>query len=666
MFDRRDNATVEYDDITGIPEASDLPLLNKRLHQSWLEFLDGKKPKYIRPSILLSWTRSKAANVDPDNFTYTSPQKNKLKLILQKNNELILVAKNIMENLLAFNPDGHINLTSAQGITLAYCGLDLTPVGSILTEDVLGTNSTARCLIENQLVYTTSLENWKIALRKRNQHCAAAPIRNNDHKLIGVLTLTGTKGDFNKHTLGTVKAAAEAIGQQLILRQLLEEQRSILETLNEGVIVIDNKGKIKTVNRYANQIFDDRKLIGRYIEDALQPEDISLVKVAPCNDKEVIFVPDSMKRIPCLISLMETPDGGRVLSLREHKRIRAITRKVMGAGASYTFNQIIGKSEKIQKTLEKARNCSRTKSTVLLTGESGTGKELFAQAIHNASPRCNGPFIAVNCGAIPRDLVQSELFGYIDGAYTGARSGGAPGKFELAEGGTLFLDEIGEMPLEAQTSLLRVLQENEVIRIGSSKPFQLDVRIIAATNCDLMKMVEISSLRQDLYYRLNVISIKIPALRERKDDIKKLTRFFTDRICHNLKRISPNFSQDALIYLTQYHWPGNVRELENIIERILNLTTSLSIEVQDLPEEILHNDINITNILNVNELINNTETAYYKNNNLKTKEKDYIIKAIHINQGNIKQTSQDLGISRPSLYNKLKKWNIDISKFRNV
>ena len=654
----------DYDDINGLPDISDINKFNERLHNGWLQFLNGEHPQeYVRASILNSWKRSAQAIVDPFTFTYTFLPQSELEVILAQEKELIEVAHSIMGNLLAFNPNGHINLTNADGVTLAYCGLDFTPVGSILRESVLGTNSTARCLIEKRLVYTASEENWKIALRERNQHCAAAPIKNAEGKLIGVLTLTGVQDKFNQnifnqHTLGTVQAAAEAISQQLILRQLLAEQQSILETLNEGVIVVNNKGTIKTVNRYARQIFNNIVLEGKNLDKALNPDKTQLLSMEPCNDREIIFAPSKTSCISCLISLMKTPDGGRVLSLRENQRIRAITRRVMGAGASYTFGRIVGNSEALRQTLNKARTCSRTDSTVLLTGESGTGKELFAQAIHNASARGDGPFIAVNCGAIPRDLVQSELFGYVDGAYTGARSGGAPGKFELAEGGTLFLDEIGEMPLEAQTSLLRVLQEGEVVRVGAAHPSKLNVRIIAATNCDLVKAVEISAFRRDLYYRLNVISIPIPALRDRADDICQLVTFFTDRICNNLKRISPQFSAEALEYLRQYDWPGNIRELENIVERIVNMHDGLSIEVQDLPDEILQSTSQETEQ-------ESQPIVLREPNSLKSKEKEHIIQVLAENSGNIKKSAEELGISRPSLYNKLKRWKVDVAEYRN-
>jgi len=401
----------ESDAIFSLPDRADADSWDALLWQSWQRFIQGEQPPAVRRSILQSWQRSQQRAIDPCSFIYTAPPASELNAILEHNAELILVARSIMENLLAYNPDGHINLTDAHGVTLHYCGADLTPVGSILREEVLGTNCTARCLIEQRLVYVLSGENWKLDLRRRSRQCAAAPVRDAGGQLIGVLTLTATPDNFNAHTLGTVQAAADAVGQQLTLRRLLAEQQSILETLNEGVIVCDKQGRIKTLNRYARQIFSDPDPQDTPIDALLKPQGGSLLTMPFCNDRELQFMPEGVPPFSCLISLMPAPDGGRVLSLRENQRIRAITRRMMGVSASYTFEMIRGHAPRLQQAIQKARTSSRTDSTVLLSGESGTGKELFAQAIHNASPRRQEAFIAINCGALPRDLVQSELFG---------------------------------------------------------------------------------------------------------------------------------------------------------------------------------------------------------------------------------------------------------------
>ena len=640
----------ESDPIFSLPDGAEVGEWDSLLWQGWHSFERGEQPGWMRRSILQSWQRSRQRAIDPHTFAYRSPPADELAAILEQNAELIQVARKVMENLLAYNPDGHINLTDAQGVTLHYCGADLTPVGSILREEVLGTNCTARCLIEQRLVYVLSGENWKTDLRKRHRQCAAAPVRDANGQLIGVLTLTATPDNFNAHTLGTVQAAAEAVGQQLTLRRLLAEQQSILETLNEGVIVCDRQGRIKTLNRYARQIFSGLDPEAGVIDALLQPQGGSLLTMPFCNDRELQFMPQNAQPFSCLISLMPAPDGGRVLSVRENQRIRAITRRVMGARASYTFEMIRGYAPPLQQAIQKARASSRSDSTVLLSGESGTGKELFAQAIHNASPRSQEPFIALNCGALPRDLVQSELFGYVDGAFTGSRRGGSPGKFELADGGTLFLDEIGEMPLEAQTSLLRVLQEGEVVRIGAAHPLKVNVRIIAATHAHLLDAVEKGAFRRDLFYRLNVISLEIPPLRERRDDIPDLINTFIQTLCARLKRIPPVVAPDAMAYLQAWHWPGNVRELENLVERMVNLCEGLEIAVQDLPETLQQQP--------------DTPAVSGAPSSLQDQARHHVLQVVDQQKGNLRQSAQLLGISRTALYNKLNAWNIDYRKLR--
>jgi len=649
---------VECDGKMSLPKNSlEASHWNVLLEQARRDFDAGKDPDFVRPDILHSWKYSRDAGIDPNVFVYDILPPEEMTKILADNAVLIEVASSIMENLLAYNPDGHINLTDTNGVTLSYCGLDITPVGSILHESILGTNCTARCLKQQRLVYLLSGENWKAALRNRHYPCTAAPIRDADGRMIAVLTLTASQDNFHYHTLGTIQAAAEAVGQQLILHALLAEQKSILETLNEGVIVLDRNGVIKTINRYARQIFHGFAHTGEQVDAVLNPQNMQLATMTFCNDLEVVFSPSADKRVSCLVSVMPAPAGGRIISLRENQRIRAITRRVMGVNASYTFDMLCGSAPALMVAMDKARSSCRSDSTVLLTGESGTGKELFAQAIHNESPRNGEPFIAVNCGALPRDLVQSELFGYADGAFTGSRRGGAAGKFELADGGTLFLDEIGDMPLEAQTSLLRVLQESEVVRIGASQAIKVNVRIIAATNCNLLKAVETGAFRRDLYYRLNVISIPIPALRERSSDIPALTEWFREKVCTQMKKVNMQFTPQAMEALCRYPWPGNVRELENIVERVINTHNGLHIDITDLPEEI-------TQASNSATTSSTTQVVSSGTTRLDDNERAHIITTLGSLNGNLRQAAQQMGLSRAGLYNKLKKYAICADEFR--
>jgi len=288
-------------------------------------------------------------------------------------------------------------------------------------------------------------------------------------------------------------------------------------------------------------------------------------------------------------------------------------------------------------------------SNVLIMGESGTGKELFAHAIHNASDRASGPFIKINCAAIPSELLESELFGYEGGAFTGAKKEGKIGKFELANGGSIFLDEIGDMPLQMQVKLLRVLQEREIERIGSSKIRPINVRIISATNKNLEEEVKVGNFREDLYYRLNVMSVNIEPLRKRKDDIRPLAKALVKKLSNQMGVYVDSISEKAMISLEKYDWPGNIRELENVIERSINLLDSdRIIKVSTLP-------IHITQ--------SHKTHIYISGSTLKEQlydvEKNIILECLAENQGNKQKTANDLDMSRTSLYQKLRSYGID-------
>lgn len=328
---------------------------------------------------------------------------------------------------------------------------------------------------------------------------------------------------------------------------------------------------------------------------------------------------------------------------------RKLADKILHGRAIYTFDKIIGKNEKVKKLIDYSKKIADSKSTVLITGESGTGKEIFAQAIHNYGIRRDKPFIAVNCGAIPNTLIESELFGYEEGAFTGAKKGGNPGKFEIAEGGTIFLDEIGEMPQDMQIRLLRVIEEGVLSRIGGGKQIPIDVRIIAATNKDLKHEVEQGNFRKDLYYRLNVLPIHLPALRERKEDIPELVNYYLKKTSKKLNKVCMEIPEEYMDYLKNYHWPGNIRELENIIELIVN-----SEELQ----RNLNNEIEISNQDEVKKDLNDLDTYL----TLEQVEKQHIIKVIKETKGNLTSAAKILDIGRNTLYRKIEKYNIDCSK----
>lgn len=317
-------------------------------------------------------------------------------------------------------------------------------------------------------------------------------------------------------------------------------------------------------------------------------------------------------------------------------------------GANYNWENIIGKSKALTEAKYMGKKAAQTESTVLLIGESGTGKELFAHSIHNDSKRSYNPFVKINCAAIPVDLLESELFGYEEGAFEGAKKGGKIGKFELANKGTIFLDEIGDMPLNMQAKILRVLQEKEIERVGGSKPIKIDVRIITATNRDLEELVKEGQFRKDLYYRINVMVVGVPALRDRMEDIEPLSKDLVKKIGKRLGKYVVKISIDAMAMLKAYEWPGNVRELENTIERAINLAEGDTIFPDYLP-------------ININKKLTSTykESIRELSDIVAEAEKEAIIKCLEFTRGNKLKASKLLNISRSSLYDKIEKYEID-------
>ncbi|HKJ03982.1 MAG TPA: sigma-54 dependent transcriptional regulator [Geopsychrobacteraceae bacterium] len=320
----------------------------------------------------------------------------------------------------------------------------------------------------------------------------------------------------------------------------------------------------------------------------------------------------------------------------------------------YKFDKIIGSSLPMQKVFSRMEKVIDTDSTILILGASGTGKELVAKAIHYNGPRKDKPFVAINCGAIPADLLESELFGHVKGAFTSAIAD-KPGKFEIANGGTIFLDEIGNMPLQLQMKLLRVLQEHEFERVGSSKKTKIDVRLISATNSDLVEEIRKGTFREDLYYRLNVIPIILPPLKERRGDIPLLANFFLGKICRELDTPAMVFSQEAMAAIESYEWPGNVREMENLIERTVTLTDGTIIMPSDLPPDISQN-LQKFPILSPTIPPDGTDM----NQVIAEIEQQMIRQALKLGNGVKARAADLLGINRTTLVEKIKRLGMEI------
>ncbi len=313
----------------------------------------------------------------------------------------------------------------------------------------------------------------------------------------------------------------------------------------------------------------------------------------------------------------------------------------------YRFENIIAKSSKMQRVIEVIKVVAKSNATILITGESGTGKELVARAIQSQSHRRSKPFVAVSCAALPESLLESELFGHEKGSFTGAYAQ-KKGKFEFANGGTLFLDEVGEMSANIQVHLLRVLEEKEFTRVGGNESIRVDVRVISATNKDLRRAIEKQEFREDLYYRLNVVTIELPPLRERKEDVPLLAEHFLHKFAQENHKEITGFSHEAAEFLLDYDWPGNVRELENVIERAIILAKGGLVTIADLP----HENLSLTR-------------SALTGKNLKEVEKSHIFNVLSETGGNYSEAARILGITRMTLYNKAREYGFDVKKIGN-
>ena len=378
------------------------------------------------------------------------------------------------------------------------------------------------------------------------------------------------------------------------LTRLSNELSTILETIHEGALAIDARGVVTHCNTTAEKLLrlNREKIIGRNLSDfwTNAPALEVLNTGAEYIEKEEIYQGKSKNRMHFIVSVRpipgrETPYGA-VVSFRDIAEARRLIYDLSATAMDYTFDDIIGESSAIKQVKEQALRVAGGNSTILITGESGTGKEIFARAIHQASARVEGPFISINCGAIPETLLESELFGYEGGAFTGARKEGKAGKFELASEGTIFLDEIGEMPLHLQVKLLHVLQNREVERVGGTNKIPVDVRIIAASKRDLESMMHEGNFRKDLYFRLSVIPLHIPPLKDRREDIPALVQCCLEKYGPMLNKQLSSVEPEAMDCLLQYNWPGNVRELENAVEYAVNMTVGDIITLGSLPPRI--------------------------------------------------------------------------------
>ena len=572
--------------------------------------------------------------------------------------ELELIFNNL--NFGLFSVDTHLNIISINPIAHLFLQLptnDYTFGNREIDEPIL-------TLLNGVLLNNETETKTKLQLNDHSLFVKCYPIlENND--LVGSMVLM--------EDMTTLEETAKELE---FSKEWEEKLRSVVELAYDGIILVDEQLEITMANKGFCDLYemDEKALLGK-----------SIIKTFPELEIEEIFrtgvklnnVPKLIQDTQSLITVLPIKDGEVIVGAICKITYQGLT-QLQGAlqkvnkleqqlsyyqnelkemrGTKYSLADIVGDSQPILQAKMEALAASRSRSTVLLLGESGTGKELFAHGIHAASQQ-TGMFVQVNCAAIPGELLESEFFGYAEGSFTGAKKGGKKGKLEMAQNGTLFLDEIGDMPLQLQTKILRVLQEKEFEPVGSNRIIPLDTKIIAATNQNLEKLIAEGKFREDLYYRLNIMRIEIPPLRERMDDLPDIV----DSIIAELTRAGFQLSgitHSALTKLLNYDWPGNIRELQNLLERAANLTQDHYIDVMQLPEPLS------TRVqLNIDEPARSFASSKALSNDsfvssMEKTEKELILTALRDANGNKAQASRILGISRTWLYAKMKKYQL--------
>jgi transcriptional regulator of acetoin/glycerol metabolism len=639
------------------------------IYRAWKTFIEkeiGLK-EILRPEIFSSWERAKKFGVDPFQLQINELiHETDLNMVQEKNDKLLNFARPDMKYL-AQSMEGSetiITVSDNNGLILDMYGdptilkeaekIHFMP-GAVWNEETAGTNAIGT-VIKNkapiQILFTEHFcSGW------HDWICAAAPIFNPlTGELLGVLDVSGKWKNVHPHTLGLAILKAKNIVNSIektIFDHGLQQNPFLvaaLSSLDDGILLADAKKNILKINARLQSFLNGMKPI----QLAQYPEIEAMVDLV-LKGKEMfveqeVSLSDETQRFICSVHpviMDQSHPIGVVARLRKsfpklqtkETNNRHLIHQI--SSTKYTFDHMIGSSAAFLKVVDKARKAASLSSTLFLSGETGTGKEFFAQAIHNASDRRDKPFVAINCGAIPRELIESELFGYEPGAFTGAKAKGNPGKFELAQGGTIFLDEIGDMPLNVQVHFLRVLEERVVTRIGGHRPIPIDVRVIAATHKNLMEAVQQGTFREDLLFRLRVIQLRLPALRERSGDIPQLVEYFMQQLSGHYGKSDIRLHPETMEILQTYSWPGNIRELKNVMEQALfNMEGDILLPC-DLPPEL----------------------AREKEQKILS-EKSQILEAIRAVEGSITQAAERLGISRATMYRKMKQWGITAEQLK--
>ncbi|AVA34862.1 sigma-54 dependent transcriptional regulator, acetoin dehydrogenase operon transcriptional activator AcoR [Cupriavidus metallidurans] len=649
---------------TLVPRISDEPVVAS----AWERFLrdhphhphegDG-----VRRVVLASWQRCRSEAVDPTLHSAPGAADDRLRQLRTQNRDLCDAAGPALEGLrdilrecgtliMLSDTDGTIlQLNGSTRVRSVGEEVNLA-MGGCWSEEVIGTNAigTAIATVAPVQIHASEHFCWDV----KRWTCAAAPILDPfGRHLLGVVDVSGVKESFHGHTLGLVVAAARQIESELARRDMAMHERLLARSIDDFVryasdcvVLADFRGRVVRIHGRAQAARDAHGVcFALETGNAIPGLDLTLPEGDQIHQRPGWLRPEWLHTVKDREGLLGTmlviP-----LAARPGRTSISLPATPTAVTTDDAFTEIIGESEILAATKARARRIASLDLPVLLVGETGAGKELFARALHRSGKRPDGPFVAVNCGALTRELLASELFGYAEGAFTGARRGGHPGKFEQAAGGTLFLDEIGEMPLDMQPHLLRVLQDGVVVRLGDTRERQVSVRLVAATNRDLQKEIAAGRFREDLYHRLCAVSLQLPALRDRPGDIESIVDHLNHKLARKYgcapKQIEPSVYQT----LVRYRWPGNIRELQNVFEVMFALGENNGIDVSMLSSLVESGPAG-------DAMAPAPMPMSAASGRLDDLERQAIRAAINDARGNLSKAARTLGISRSTLYVKL-------------
>jgi len=648
------------------------PDQERQVMGAWEQFLRGRDlpPHAVRDVIEGSWERCTSSGVDPERSQAAMPlPEESLRTLQHAHRDLIGASVSITEQARDFlSQSGTIMiLTDPTGVILETVGDPATAegarnirleTGADWDERACGTNAIGTALALRGPVQVHGAEHFCLGIKPWT--CSATVIRDPIHgEVLGVLDVSGQRDSFSRHCLALAVITAGRIEGEVV-RRAMELRHHLLQAglgrpAAGGLVFFDRKGRLVEVDPHAVRSL---RTMGVQLESA-PGQKVDALDTDRTMGASKARLPEWLKaewvepirrggeQLGTIVVLPEPVRWGRG---RRGSQSRVTT---CGTGIDPSGSgQIVGTSALLRQALEKARLLAEVDVPVLLLGETGVGKERFARVIHERGHRKDGPFVAVNCGGLPRDLLASELFGYVDGAFTGARRSGMVGKIESASGGTLFLDEIGEMPLELQPYLLRVLEGGEVYPLGGAKPRTVEFRLVAATNKDLRAEVTAHRFRTDLFYRISGTSLHIPALRERREDIPALVEHFSRDASLRHGACMKQFEPEALSALGRHTWPGNIRELRNVVEGAVLLATGEVVTVSDLPADITSSPDEAQDQASAPASLPPVV-------DLQAVERDAISVAIAACHGNLTLVAKELRISKSTLYLKIKKYGLD-------